>query len=158
MRKRSKYRPKGVRLDNVNWVVQGLQPLASLKDQFLRLCTKNHLAMVEIAQGRGTTEQVGALVAALNMTEALTLVPPHLGKDFKSEILAAQQALFEMSRRGTERGNRFVFTGPEMAAVNFALEVHDGQLGACTVAELETAIHIVRAEHSNNRRETKCGS
>lgn len=55
MRKKSKYRPKGVRIDAVNWVVAGLKPLRSVKDEHLALVSKNHSAMVEIAQGRGTT-------------------------------------------------------------------------------------------------------
>lgn len=165
MRKRSKYRPKGIRLDNVTWVVQGLKPLASVKSEYLGLCTKNHLAMTDIAQGRGTSEQVNALIAALNMTEAIARIPPHhLGKEFDKQIRAGQDALLEMVRRGMERDNRFVFTGPELAAVNEALEVHDGQLGACTVAELEKAIYIVQAEIKTNRarvierKETACGS
>lgn len=164
MRKRSKYRPRGVRLDNVNWVVQGLQPLSSVKSEYLGLCTKNHLAMTDIAQGRGTSEQVNAIIAALNMTEALTRVPPFLGKEFSTEIRVGQDALFEMVRRGMERDNRFVFTGPELAAVNLALEIHDAQLGACTVAELEKAIYVVQAEIRTNRarvierKETACGS
>jgi hypothetical protein len=41
-----------------------------------------------------------------------------------------------MALRGLETG-RFVFRGPEMQSVNLAMEVHDAQLEASSVKELE---------------------
>lgn len=153
MRKRSSYRPKGVRLDVVNWVVAGLKPLRSIKEEHLLLVTKNHAAMVELAQGRGNRDQLDIIIAALNMAEALYRVRAALGKDWQEEIRAAQDALLTMTQRGVERGDRFVFTGLELQAVNVALEIHDAQLDQCTVAELESAIDIVRKEiHSKRAR------
>lgn len=150
MRKRSKYRPKGVRIDAVNWVVSGLQPLRSVKDEHIALLTKNHGAMVEIAKGHGSRDHIDTIIAALNMTEALYRVRAGLGKDWAAEIRAGQDALLTMTRRGVER-NRFLFTGPEMQAVNLALEIHDAQLDQCTVAELEAAIELVKREIQNKR-------
>lgn len=150
MRKRSKYRPKGVRIDALNWVVAGLQPLRSVKEEHLLLVTKNHGAMVEIAKGRGTREHLDTIIAALNMTEALYRVRAGLGKDWAAEIRAGQDALLTMTRRGVER-DRFLFTGPEMQAVNLVLEIHDAQLNECTVAELESAIELVKREIQNKR-------
>lgn len=146
MRKRSKYRPKGVRIDAVNWVVGGLRPLASVKDEHQLLVAKNHAAMNEITQGRGTRDHIDVLIAALNMTEGLYRVRSALGQDWAAEIRAGQDALLAMTRRGVQRGDRFVFTGPEMAAINLALEIHDAQLNQCTVAELEAAIDIAKRE------------
>lgn len=151
MRKKSKYRPKGVRIDVVNWVIGGLRTLRSIKDEHLLLVTKNHGAMVEIAQGRGSREHLNTLVAAMNMTEALYRVRADLGQDWADEIRAGQDALLAMTRRGVERADRFVFTGPEMQAVNLALEIHDAQLDMCTVAELESAIELVKKEIQNRR-------
>lgn len=146
MRKKSRYKPKGVRIDAVNWVVAGLKPLRSIKDEHLSLVSKNHSAMVEIAQGRGNRDHLDILIAAMNMTEALYRVRAALGKDWAAEIRAGQDALLTMTKRGVERDDRFLFTGPEMQAVNLALEVHDAQLDMCTVAELESAIEIVKSE------------
>lgn len=150
MRKRSKYRPKGVRIDAVNWVVSGLQPLRSVKDEHIALLTKNHGAMADLAKGNGTRDHIDIIIAALNMTEALYRVRAGLGKDWAAEIRAGQDALLTMTRRGVER-NRFLFTGPEMQAVNLALEIHDAQLDQCTVAELEAAIELVKREIQNKR-------
>lgn len=146
MRKRSKYRPKGVRIDAVNWVVGGLRPLASIKDEHLLLVSKNHSAMFEITQGRGTRHHIDTLIAAVNMAEALYRVRSALGQDWADEIRAGQDALLAMTNRGVQRGDRFVFTGPEMQAMNTALGVHDAQLDQCTVAELESAITLAKNE------------
>jgi hypothetical protein len=144
MRKQSKYRPRGVRVDALNWVLSGLKPLASIKDEHQLLVSKNHAAMNEITQGRGNRDHIDVLIAALNMTEGLYRVRAALGQDWAPEIRSGQDALLAMTRRGVERGDRFVFTGPEMAAINLALEIHDEQLNQCTVAELEAAIQIAK--------------
>jgi hypothetical protein len=146
MRKRSKYRPRQVLTDPVGWVMSGLKPLASIKDEHLLLVSKNHSAMGELTHGRGNRDHIDVLIAALNMTEGLYRVRANLGKAWASEIRAGQDALLEMTRRGVARADRFVFTGPEMAAVNVALEIHDEQLNQCTVAELEAAIQIAKRE------------
>jgi hypothetical protein len=50
-----------------------------------------------------------------------------------------------MGVRGYEKGS-FVFTGPEMAAVKLIMDLHDTQLDACTVKEMEQALFIVEEE------------
>ena len=47
-----KYRPRGVRLNTMEYVRQGLAPLS--KNLRVNLLTKVHDAMVEVTQGRGT--------------------------------------------------------------------------------------------------------
>jgi hypothetical protein len=42
VRKRSKYRPKPVRVDAVSWVVSGVRPLTSVGSYFIDLKIKNH--------------------------------------------------------------------------------------------------------------------
>lgn len=139
MRKRSKYRPKGVRLDVVGWVLQGMQPMSS-HPEAITLKIKNHSAMDELVRGRGNHQHCDTVIAALNMTEALAML--RIGNEYRQEISAGQAAMLTMCRRGVERG-RFLFTGPELQAVNTAMEIHDAQLEACTLAELEKATDIV---------------
>jgi len=142
-RKKSKYRPRQVLTDPLAWVLNGLKPLTTAKDEYIKLCTKNHGAMTAMAQGTGSRGDVDVLIAALNMTEALYLVRERLGSDWKDEIKAAQDALLSMARRGVARGNRFLFTGLELQAVNLGLEVHDAQLSACSIGQLEEALRLV---------------
>ena len=70
MRKRSSYKPKGIRIDAVNWVISGLKPISNAGDALIVLKAKNHSAMTEITQGRGNKDQINFLINALNMAEA----------------------------------------------------------------------------------------
>lgn len=140
MRKKSNYKPKGVRLDAVNWVLSGLKQVSSVGDALLILKSKNHLALSEIVQGKGTKEQIDTLIAALNMCEAYAVHGK--GSDWNVEIRQAQDALYEMAMRGIDL-ERFVFRGPEMQSVNLAIEVHDAQLDQSTVQELEKMTDFV---------------
>jgi hypothetical protein len=82
MKKRSSYKPKGVRVDAVNWVLSGLKPVVA-HTEVLNLRTKNHSAMASMLAGTGTRDDVDVLIAAMNMTEALSLIRGELGIDWK---------------------------------------------------------------------------
>ena len=140
MRKKSKYKPKVVRPDAVNWVIAGLKPISSVGDAVVVLKAKNHSAMTEIVQGRGDRNQVDTLIEALNVCEAYAMHGK--GKDWLPEIREAQNAVYDMARRGVEN-ERFLFRGPEMQAVNLAMEIHDAQLEQSTVQELEKMTDFV---------------
>ena len=151
MRKRSRYKPKGVILDTMGWVKQGMRRVEQLDGIGLDLKIKNHAALASLVQGRGTRDDVDLVINALNMTEALALVKPQLGADWRDEIRAAQDALLQMTRRGVERGDRFIFRGDEMRAVNLGMEIHDAQLESSTVRDIELALDKVRLEIENKR-------
>ena len=141
MRKRSKYRPRQIFSDPVAWVINGFKPMSE-SGEAVSLKIKNHSALSDITQGQGDKNKVDVLIAAMNMAEALHIVNPQLGKEYAPEIKAAQDAIYMMAKRGVAKG-RFVFTGPEMQAMNTGMEVHDAQLDACTIGELEQAIKYV---------------
>jgi uncharacterized caspase-like protein len=141
MRKRSKYRPRQVFADPVAWVINGFKPMSS-HSEAIGLKIKNHQALFDVTQGDGDRTQVDVLIAAMNMAEALYQVNQDLGKQYAAEVKAAQDAIYTMAKRGVAKG-RFLFTGPELQAINTGMEVHDAQLDACTVAELESAIKFV---------------
>ena len=141
MRKRSKYKPRQVFSDPVAWVINGFKPVSE-SGEAVSLKIKNHSALSDITQGQGDKNKVDVLIAAMNMAEALHIVNPALGKEYAPEIKAAQDAIYNMAKRGVAKG-RFVFTGPEMQAMNTGMEVHDAQLDVCTIGELEAAIKYV---------------
>lgn len=149
MRKQSKYRPKGVRVDAVNWVLSGLKPVVA-HTEVLNLRTKNHSAMASMLAGTGTRDDVDILIAAMNMTEALSLIRGELGIDWKQEINAAQNALFTMAQRGLTK-NRFLFTGPEMQALKLAMEIHDAQIEQSTIQDFEKALALVNQTILSNK-------
>lgn len=148
MRKRSKYRPKGVRLDVMTWVINGMRPVTDAADEILTLRIKNHMAMDTLRKGGGTKAEMDIVIAALNMTEALARL--RIGGELADQIRAGQDALYTLAKRGANIG-RFIFTGPELQAVNLAMEIHDAQLDVCTIAELEKAVEIVKQELRHKR-------
>lgn len=149
MKKRSKYRPKGVRLDVMAWIKAGMLPVSAVNDAATTLKIKNHAALASITHGTGTRDDMDIVIAAMNITEALALLGQ--GKDWHPEIRAAQEAVLQMGKRGIANGDRFVFTGPEMQAVNLAMDVHDAQLDVCTVSQLEKALGLVEQEIRHKR-------
>jgi hypothetical protein len=144
MRKRSKYKPKGIRLDNLAWVSSGLKRVGSLPTAGVDLKLKNHEALESILKGNATRDHVDMVIAAFNIAEALYHVNPALGEDWADEIRAAQDAIYTMSRRSLTLNN-FVFNAAEMAAVKLGMLVHNQQLDDCTVREMELAIDYVEA-------------
>lgn len=137
MRKRSSYRPRGVVLDTMQWVTSGFKTLPSIGDQNVILRLRNHSALESVMRGNATATDVNVLITAANMATALK----HIGKggDWSDEIRAGVDAVESLSQRA-----RYVFTGPELSAVRLMMEIHDAQLDACTIAELEKALAIAK--------------
>ncbi len=142
-RKRSKYRPRGVIMDTMAHVSIGLKPLAEIDDALVILRIRNHDALASIAQGKGVRSDIDTVVAALNMAEALTM--QNVGEAYRAQIREGQDALRTMASRGVGLGDKFICSGPELTAINWAMEIHDAQLEAVNVKQLETAIKKVAA-------------
>ena len=145
MKKKSKYKPRGVRYDNMSWLIAGMKKVGTLPTAGVALKLKNHEALDSILTGQGTRDHVDVIISAVNMSEALIRIRADLGRDWADEIRAAQDAVYSMGVRGHEKGS-FVFTGPEMAAVKLIMDLHDSQLDDCTVREMEQALFIVEEE------------
>jgi hypothetical protein len=145
MKKKSKYKPRGVRYDNMSWIIAGMKKVGALPTAGVALKLKNHEALDSILTGQGTKDHVDVIISAVNMSEALIRIRADLGRDWADEIRAAQDAVYSMGVRGHEKGS-FVFTGPEMAAVKLIMDLHDSQLDDCTVREMEQALFIVEEE------------
>lgn len=145
MKKKSKYKPRGVRYDNMSWLIAGMKKVGTLPTAGVALKLKNHDSLNMILTGQGTKEHVDVLISAVNMSEALIRIRDDLGRDWAEEIRAAQDAVYAMGVRGYEKGS-FLFTGPEMTAVKLIMDLHDSQLDDCTVREMEQALFIVEEE------------
>lgn len=142
MKKKSKYKPRGVRLDNLSWILAGMKKVGTLPVAGVTLKLKNHEALDSILTGQGTKDHVIVLINAVNMSEALIRVRGDLGIDWKDEIKAAKDAICAVGKRGNEKKS-FVFTGPEITAVKMFMDIHDAQLDNCTVRESERALDII---------------
>jgi len=93
MRKKSNYKPRGVRVDNMSWVIAGMKKVGALPTAGVALKLKNHEALDSILTGQGTKAHVDVLINAVNMTEAMARVRDDLGADWATEIKAAQDAI-----------------------------------------------------------------
>ena len=145
MKKKSKYKPRGVRYDNMSWLIAGMKKVGTLPTAGVALKLKNREALDSILTGQGSKAHVDVLISAVNMSEALIRIRDDLGRDWAEEIRAAQDAVYAMGVRGYEKGS-FLFTGPEMTAVKLIMDLHDSQLDECTVREMEQALFIVEEE------------
>ena len=148
MRKKSKYKPKGVRLDTMTWVISGFKNVADVPDAGTKLLLRNHAAFDEIREGRGDKEHVDTLIQMVNMAEALAHL--QLGRDWLPEIGQAQDAIYAMAQRGVS-GKKFLFTGEELGIVQTILELHDEQLKNCPVRKMEEALEEINKEYIHNK-------
>ena len=142
MKKRSKYKPKPIRVDVMSYVKLGFS-LADEQPASVDLRIKYHESMRSIVYGDGDRGDVDVLVNAINMAQAFCKIRPGLGAEFKQDIDAAHDALLVMAKRGVKFGH-FAFTGPELQTMNYFMQIHDAQLSAATVGEVEQGCAIVR--------------
>lgn len=149
MRKKSKYKPKGVRTDNMSWVMSSIKPLASISaGTDLRI--KTHDAMDKLRRGVANRDDMDILIGALNMCEGYMRLRAELGRDWSVEIRAGQDALLAVARRGVDT-NKFICKAPELVAINLVIEIHDAQLEQTTVQDLERALEIVEKDQRHGK-------
>lgn len=141
---RRKYKPKGVRLDAIQWVINGFRNISETGDAVLHLKIKNHESLECLRKGEATRLDIDAIISAFNIAEALARM--QIGDDYAKEIKAGQDALLAVAKRGVSRDDRFVLKAEELTAINLVLEIHDAQLEITTIGELEKAMDIVMKE------------
>jgi hypothetical protein len=132
----------------MTWVQAGLKKVDAI-GAGTTLKIRNHDAMNNIRKGTATRVEIDAVIDAFNIAEALAR--RGMGADWAVEIRAAQDALLELARRGVERGFQFTVKAEELTAMNLGMEIHDAQLDAVTVRELETAMNDVMENLRNKR-------
>lgn len=148
MKKKSKYKPKGIRLDAMTWVLSGMKKVADVPDAGTQLLLKNHVSFDEIREGRGNKDHVDILINMVNMAEALAHL--QLGRDWLPEIGEAQDAIYAMAQRGVS-GKKFLFTGEELSKVQQILELHDEQLKNCPVKVMEQALELIAKNFQHHK-------
>jgi hypothetical protein len=140
MRKRSKYRPKPIIADTMTWVRAGMKRVDEVSAS-ATIKIRNHDAMNTLRLGAASRQQIDTIIDAMNIAEALA--KRGFGSDWLPELQDAQDKLLGLARRGVANDFRFIVRGDELTALNMAMEIHDAQLEAVTVKQLETAMHDV---------------
>jgi hypothetical protein len=143
-RKKSKYKPRAVRLDAITWVINGFRNISETGDAILHLKIKNHESLECLRKGEAQRIDIDTIIGAFNIAEALARMK--IGDDYAKEIKAGQDALLEVAKRGVSRDDKFILKAAELSAINLTMEVHDAQLEITTIGELEKAMDIVAKE------------
>lgn len=141
---RKKYKPKGVRLDAVQWVINGFRNISETGDAVLHLKIKNHESLECLRKGEATRIDIDTIISAFNIAEALARMK--IGDDYAADIKAGQDALLAVAKRGVSRDEKFILKAAELTAIMLVAEIHDAQLEITTIGELEKAMDIVAKE------------
>jgi len=142
MKKRSKYKPRPVLQNPLEFVLSGLKPVRDLPGVYLEVQIKNRQALEQLRKGDAAKQDIDLLIGAFNITEALAILG--LGYDWLQEINEAQTALWELARKGVERNMRFIMTAKQWEALKLVMDLHEEQLANATVYDIEKAHDFVQ--------------
>ena len=148
MRKRSKYRPKRLIVDTMAWLRAGMTRVEHCSAG-MTLKIRNYDAMNNLRKGIAVNKDVDAIIDAMNVADALAR--RGVGEEWGVDIRNAQDQLFKLACRGVTNGHKFIVRGEELKALNHAMQIHDAQLDAVTISELEQAMADVMEHHRLKR-------
>ena len=143
MRKRSKYKPKGVRLDTMHWLVTGMTKVSAKESEYVTMHLKNMSALDSLTKGTATRQEADIIIGVINVAEALCMLG--VGSEYRQLVLDASSALYDVCRRSLELNDRFVCRGEELSAIKTGYEVHDAQMEVATLAMLDKALDTIAA-------------
>jgi len=135
VRKRSKYRPKPIITDPLNWVLNGFKTLE--ETELTRLGVMHHQALHAMTHGTGVWEDWNTICHMTNLAVALSQMV--FGNAYLDDLKEAMVAHARCGRRHLD-GKSLAYTGPELQAINTAAEIITEQLRLATRAELEEAV------------------
>lgn len=141
MKKRSKYRPRRVLLDTMAFVRESMTPVALHDNYLLDLKITNSMAMAALMKGMATKRDMDVLVAMSNIVEALYELG--FGRQYQDVATEGRYAILSIVYRAVER-LRFVPTGEDVKRLNTLMELHDAQMDAITIADMEHAISLAK--------------
>jgi len=141
MRKKSKYKPKGVRLDTMNWVVTGMTKVSAKESAYVTMHLKNMSALDSLAKGTANKKEVEIVIGVINVAEALCALG--VGSEYTQIVLNASGALYDVCMRSFEINNRFICRGSELSAIKLGYEVHDAQMETTTIGMLDKALDVI---------------
>jgi len=143
MRKKSKYKPKGVRLDTMHWVVKGMTKVSAKESEYVTMHLKNMSALDSLTKGTATRQEADIIIGVINVAEALCMLG--VGSEYRQPVLDASSALYAVCKRSLELNDRFVCRGEELSAIKTGYEVHDAQMEVATLAMLDKALDTIAA-------------
>ena len=141
MRKKSKYKPKGVRLDTMNWVVTGMTKVSAKESAYVTMHLKNMSALDSLAKGTANKKEIDIVIGVINVAEALCELG--VGSEYHQIVLNASSALYDVCKRSFDINDRFICRGSELSAIKLGYEVHDAQMEITTIGMLDKALDVI---------------
>ena len=141
MRKKSKYKPKGVRLDAMNWVVTGMTKVSAKESEYVTMHLKNMSALDSLTKGTANKKEIDIVIGVINVAEALCELG--VGSEYHQLVLDASSALYDVCKRSFEINDRFICRGSELSAIKLGYEVHDAQMETTTIGMLDKALDVI---------------
>lgn len=141
MRKRSSYRPRPIAQNPVALAITRVSKVTSFDDDYTVMSARIELALHMLTTGKTTAVEIKDLINMSNMAHALKR--QGYGTEYAAELHAGATAVENISLRHAARTKGYVATGPELMALRAMVEIHDAQLAAVTVGELQAGIETV---------------
>jgi len=141
MRKRSKYKPKGVRIDAMKWVIVGMTKVSAKESEYVTMHLKNMSALDSLAKGTANKKEMDICIGVINVAEALCELG--VGSEYHQLVLDASSALYDVCKRSFEINDRFICKGSELSAIKLGYQVHDSQMETTTIGMLDKALDVI---------------
>lgn len=139
---RKKYRPKPL-MNPLIVVADNIRPVARHDDYLINLQLYNSAAMYALTHGTATRKDMDAVIAMNNICVALCELG--FGKEHAGVATDAREAIIAVAYRALKLDGRFVPTGQEIQALNTLMELHDAQMDAITVKDMENALKLAKS-------------
>ncbi len=149
MKKRSSYRPRPVLQDPLGYVLEGLRPLTDFGDTSLKARLQNESSLRAVIDGTAKKYDLDILINMSNMATALSR--KH-GVDWRAEIIQAAWVIDTMQKRLRKWG-KVQATPSEIESLTLLADIHDAQLDAAAVVDVEKALRIVKKNVAKIREE-----
>lgn len=148
MKKRSKYRPKGVLVNPIAYVLESFRPVKQHDSYLIDLKIKNHAAMQALTKGLASRSDMDVLINMVNVCEALYRLG--FGEDYGDVVQQGLDALHDVGGRGLQTG-RFILKAHEMSHLNHVMELHDAQMEIITIKDMEKVVDMVNKEFNQRK-------
>lgn len=134
---RKPHRPRPIIADPMAYVKESMTPIALHESYLIDLKIRNSLAMSTLLRGGAKKSDMDMLIAMSNIAEALCALG--FGKAHKALAKEGERTIKRIILRAVKI-LRFTPTGPEIVALNALMELHDAQMDAITVGDMERAL------------------
>lgn len=124
----------------MGYVMEGMTLVRDHDYPLVDLKIKNHMAMTALLQGTAKKDDMDKLVSMSNVVEALWNLG--FGTEYRNVCVDGRYALLSIAHRAVKH-NRFTPTGPEIGMLNALMELHDAQMDAITVKDMEQALQYI---------------